>query len=89
MLEVAVDDWAAPLASCCIVEANDAYALLFDAAWTDEAGAWPALCLDRDTLCSVLVRAERSPHAEVRFARPDSAVRVVRVSTVHLAEFSA
>jgi hypothetical protein len=77
------------LARCRVVEANDAYALLFGAAWTAEAGAWPALCLDLDTLRSVLVRAERSPHAEVHFARPDSQVRVVRVSTVHLAEFGA
>ena len=87
VMEVRVGDWADPLGTCAVVEANDAYAALFGEAWCEREGAWPALCTDREALRAVLVRAEQPPHAEVRFAGARSRVRHVRVSTVHLEEF--
>eukprot|EP00966_Prymnesium_polylepis_P293736 6783533-Prymnesium_polylepis.1 len=84
VMELQVGDWADPLSACDVVKANEAYLALFGQ--ETSAGPWPALCMDRELLRTVLVRVEQSPHAEVQFMRPDNSTRVVRVSTVYTPE---
>jgi len=90
VMEVHIDDWSDPLGSCQVVEANEAYPDLFGVAWSTDLGAWPMLSPDGAQLRSVLVRAaDLSPRVEVSFVRPDSEVRIVRVSTMYREDYGA
>ena len=82
VMDLRIGDWTDPLSSCEVVVANEAYFALFGQ--ETSAGPWPVLCMDREQLLTVLVRVEQSPHAEVRFVRPDKSTRIVRVSTVYM-----